>query len=93
MSTFEKIQFESVGFNASANEFGVYFEVEENYLLIDFDEKLNTCDIVLMARRIAEKLFEKRSLMEKFARERGFKTRYDYCQYMFVFEKEMPWNE
>lgn len=84
--------FEKIHFNWS-DDTGVCFQVEENHLMIDFDEKLRTCDIVLMGKGIAEKMFEKRSLMEQFVRERGFTARFDISQYMFIFEKEMPWNE
>lgn len=92
MSDYEKIKFETTGIDEEGNP-GVYFEVEEDPLMAEFDEKLNTCDIVLLCKGIARRMFEKRSLMEQFARERGFTTRYDISQYMFVFEKEMPWNE
>lgn len=87
MSDYEKILFESI------DEDGVHFEVEDNPLMVEFEENLRTYDIVLMFKEVAKHLFEKRSMMEQFVRERGFTTKFDPEQYMFVFEKEMPWGE
>ena len=93
MSEFEKIQFEAVGYNPSANEFGVYFDVEENHLLIEFEEKLRESDYVFVERREAEAMFDKRSKFEGFARERVFSTRWSHRVYCFICEKEPPWTD
>ena len=92
MNGFEKIHFETTGIDEEGVA-GVYFAVEDDPLMVEFDEKLRTCDIVILCKGIAQRMFEKRSSMEQFVRERGFTTVYNISQHVFVFEKEMPWNE
>ena len=87
MSEFEKIH---LGYIAGT---GVYFEIEENQLLIEFEEKLRESDYVLVDKKMAEAMFTKRSLFEAFARKYGFVTHWDHYQYIFVCSKEPPWIE
>lgn len=87
MSEFEKVTF------VGADDYAIYFEVEENHLLIEFEEKLRQCDIVLVDKQNAKKMFDQQSGLEVFAREHGFTTRWDVRQNCFICTKEPPWIE
>jgi len=73
--------------------YGVYFTVHENTLLVDFEEKLRTCDIVMVDGITALKMFGPVQKLKDFARQRGFKTVWDWPQKMWVCQKDLPWIE
>ena len=87
MSEFEKIHLDFI------DGTGVHFEVEENHLLIDFEEKLQECDYIVVGERQVRSMFDKLSEFEAFARKYGFVARWDHHQDIFVCSKEPPWIE